>query len=595
MTGLDLAAIGNCTVASVISPTGRHVWFCFPRLDADPLFNALLGGTAPEAGYLDTRLRDQTAAAQRYVHNTAVLETTLTDAGGGRARVVDFCPRFRRYGRMFRPPMLIRRIEPVAGRPRIAVALRPTFDYGASAPGMSFGSNHMRFVGPDRVLRVTTDMPLSYLRHETDFTLDRPITLFIGPDEPVPEAPDVLGRQFLDETIAYWCDWVRDLNVPFDWQEAVIRAAITLKLCSYDDTGAIVAALTTSIPECLGSGRTWDYRYCWLRDAYFTIAALNRLSATRTMEGFLRFILDVVYNEGDAELPPLYPIAPGVDIEERIATALPGFMGDGPVRVGNAARAQRQNDAYGSIVLSAAQIFWDERLPQRGYLDLYQRLRSIGETASRLALTEDAGLWEFRGRMRVHTFSAAMCWAALKQLGLIAQRVGVTDDATMWLARAEALRDEILRRAVTPDGWISATLEGAVLDASTLLLPGLGLIGATDPRFIATLDITSERLVRNGFVMRYIDEDDFGKPRSAFLVCTFWYIDALASVGRREEALGLFENVLKHRNHLGMLSEDVAPDTGALWGNFPQTYSQVGLIFAAMRLSRSWEEGLWRG
>jgi GH15 family glucan-1,4-alpha-glucosidase len=594
MTGLDLAVIGNCTVASVISPAGRHMWFCFPRLDADPVFNALLGGTAPETGYLDARLVDQATAEQRYLPNTAVLETVLTDASDGRARVTDFCPRFRRYGRMFRPPTLVRRIEPLAGRPRITVALRPNFEYGASAPGHSTGSNHMRFVGPDRVLRVTTDMPLSYLRYEADFTLDRPINLFIGADEPVPETLELLARQFLDETVGYWCDWVRDLNVPFDWQEPVIRAAITLKLCSYDDTGAIVAALTTSIPESPGSGRTWDYRYCWLRDAFFTVGALNRLSDTRTMEAFLRFILDVVNREGDAELAPLYPIAPGVDLDERIATALPGFGGDGPVRIGNAAHAQRQNDAYGSIILAAAQMFWDERLPQRGDREFYERLCPIGETAARLALTEDAGLWEFRGQTRVHTFSAAMCWAAIKQLGLIARRVGAADDATMWLGRAAKLRDEILCRTVTPKGWISAALDGAVIDAATLLLPGLGLLPATDPRFLATIEVVTQRLLRNGFVMRYVDEDDFGKPRSAFLVCTFWYIDALASVGRRDEALALFENVLTHRNHLGLLSEDIAPDTGTLWGNFPQTYSQVGLIFSAMRLSRSWEEGLWR-
>jgi len=593
MKGLDLAVIGNCTVASVISPAGRHVWFCYPRLDADPVFNALLGGTAPETGFLETRLRDQRAAQQRYLPNTAVLETVLTDREGGQARVLDFCPRFRRYGRVFRPPMLVRRIEPVAGRPRITVVARPSFDYGASPPGRSFGSNHMRFVGPTQVLRVTTDMSLSYLTHEVEFALDRPINLFIGADEPVPETLELLARQFLDETLFYWREWVRGLNVPFDWQEAVIRAAITLKLCSYDDTGAIVAALTTSIPESPGSGRTWDYRYCWLRDAYFTVLALNRLSATGTMEAFLRFILDVVERDGDAELAPLYPIAPGLDLEERAAPALAGFLGDGPVRIGNAARTQRQNDAYGSIVLAAAQMFWDERLPLRGDLELYRRLRPIGETAARLALTADAGPWEFRGQTRIHTFSAAMCWAAMKQLGLIARRVGASDDATMWLARAEVLRDEILRRSVTPEGWISATLDGEVIDASSLLLAGLGLVGAMDPRFLATIEVTSKRLLRNGFVMRYDEADDFGRPGSAFLVCTFWYIEALASVGRREEALALFENVLTHRNHLGLLPEDIAPDTGTLWGNFPQTYSQVGLISAAMRLTRSWEEGMW--
>jgi len=595
MAGLDLAVIGNGTVASLISPEGRHVWFCFPRLDADPLFCALLGGLTPETGYLDARLAGQTTAEQRYLPNTAVLETVLSDGGHGKARVLDFCPRFHRYGRMFRPPMLVRLIEPLAGRPRITVALRPRFDYGASAPGLSVGSNHLRFVGPGQVLRVTTDMPISYLMHETDFVLDRPIQLFIGADESLSDAPNELARQFLAQTCDYWADWVRDLNVPFDWQDAVIRAAITLKLCSYDDTGAIVAALTTSVPEAPGSGRTWDYRYCWLRDAYFTVGALNRLNATRTMEGFLRYILNVVHRQGAEELAPLYPIAPGVDLGERTAAALPGFLGDGPVRIGNAAQGQRQNDAYGSIVLAVAQMFWDERLPQQGDLDLYLQLRPIGETAARLALTPDAGIWEFRGTAHRHTFSATMCWAAMNRLGMIARRVGVLDDATAWHDRAETLREEILRRAVTPTGWISATLDGATIDASMLLLPGLGLLAATDPRFLATLDVITKHLLRNGFIMRYAEADDFGQPHTAFLVCTFWYVDALVSVGRREEALALFENVLAHRNHLGLLSEDIAPGDGTLWGNFPQTYSQVGLILAAMRLSRTWEEGLWQG
>ena len=594
MTGLDLAVIGNCTVASVISASGRHMWYCFPRLDGDPVFCALVGGAAPETGYFDTVVQDQVRAEQRYIHNTAVLETILFDSKGGKARIVDVCPRFQRYGRMFRPPMLVRRIEPLAGRPRITVTLRPRFEYGAVAPTISVGSNHLRYVGSDRVLRVTTDMPLSYLAHESAFALDRPLTLFIGPDEPVTEAPGTLGLQFIDQTIAYWRDWVRELNLPFDWQAAVLRAAITLKLCSYDDTGAIVAALTSSIPEAPGSGRTWDYRYCWLRDAYFTVAALNRLSATRTMEGFLRFILDVVQENAGNELAPLYPIAPGIDINERVADALPGFQGDGPVRIGNDAHGQRQNDAYGSIVLSASQMFWDERLPRAGDPALYQWLRPLGETASRLALVPDAGPWEYRGRTRVHGFSAAMCWAAVHKLGLIARRVGAEQDAAHWFARAEELRDVILRRMLVPGGgWLSGVLDDAVADASVLLLPGLGLLRATDERFLATLDIVQKQLLRDGFVMRYVEADDFGEPQTAFLVCTFWYIEALATVGRRGEALALFENVLARRNPLGLLSEDIAPADGSLWGNFPQTYSQVGLIHAAMRLSRSWEEGLW--
>jgi GH15 family glucan-1,4-alpha-glucosidase len=322
MNDLDLAVAGNCTVATLITRSGRHVWFCFPRLDADPIFCALLGGDASDRGFMDAELRGQVSTEQSYLQNTAIVETTLRDTDGGAARILDFCPRFARYGRMFRPPMVVRRIEPLAGSPRITVRLRPVSGYGATIPERSIGSNHMRFIATDSTLRLTTDMPLSYVAHEADFTLDRPVTLFLGADESVPDEPDALGQSFLHQTIVYWREWVRDLNIPFDWQLAVIRAAITLKLCSFDDTGGIVAALTTSIPEAPGSGRNWDYRFCWPRDAYFTVDALNRLSATRTMESFMRYLIDTMQREPRAEIAPLYPISPGANLSERIAVWL---------------------------------------------------------------------------------------------------------------------------------------------------------------------------------------------------------------------------------------------------------------------------------
>jgi GH15 family glucan-1,4-alpha-glucosidase len=377
----------------------------------------------------------------------------------------------------------------------------------------------------------------------------------------------------------------------------VIRAAITLKMCSYEDTGAVLAALTTSVPEAPNTPRTWDYRFTWLRDAFFTVTALNRLSATRTMESYVRFIVDVVEagssRDEVAAIAPLFPIAPGTDTAERLVDTLPGYRGFGPVRIGNAAVTQRQNDTYGSMVLTAAQMFWDERLPRQGDLELYRQLCVVGNEAQRTALTPDAGLWEYREREEVHTFSAAMCWAAQHRLGMIAKRVGVDSESREWLARAGVLRQEVLQRGTTQEGWISGVLDRDMLDASCLVLPEIGLLGSDDPRFHATLDVAAKRLMKNGFMMRYSEADDFGKPSNAFLLCTFWYIDALASVGRRSEALELFNNLLARRNHVGLLSEDIDPKTGELWGNFPQTYSQVGLILSAMRLSRSWEEGLW--
>ncbi|TMJ31461.1 MAG: glycoside hydrolase family 15 protein, partial [Alphaproteobacteria bacterium] len=345
MSTLELGVVGNCAIASLIDRRGRHVWHGFGRLDGDPVFNALLGGSEPAGGFMEAAVAGGQESRQRYLPNTAILETVV-DGASGTLRIVDFAPRFRRFGRMFRPPLLVRRLEPVAGRPRVTLRLRPTFNYGSLKPAITSGSNHARFVGD------AADGSITHILHETEFALDRPITLFVGADESIPENPDSLGRSFLAETESYWHGWVRDLNIPFDWQAAVIRAAITLKLCSFEDTGAILAALTTSVPEAAGTPRTWDYRFSWLRDSFFTVTALNRLSATRTMEGFVRFIVDIVEagsSRGAADrIAPLFPIAPGTDTTEKLIGSLPGYRGYGPVRTGNAAVVQRQNDTYGS-------------------------------------------------------------------------------------------------------------------------------------------------------------------------------------------------------------------------------------------------------
>lgn len=594
MTQLDFGVIGNCSLASLVDTRGRHVWFCFPRLDGDPLFNALINGDDPERGFTDIQIEDLKDSSQKYIRNTAVLETKLTGKTGS-VKITDWAPRFKVRGEVFRPPMIIRRIEPLEGRCRIKIRVRPTFDYGSSIPSVTFGSNHVRYVGGASAIRVTSDMPIAYLREETTFLLDRPINIIIGSDERLPERTDRVAREYLEETIGYWNDWVRDLAVPFEWQEAVIRAAITLKLCSFEETGAILASLTTSLPEAPNSGRNWDYRFCWPRDAFFTVMSLNRLGATTTMENFITYLLDCVVSEGATSLAPLYPIVPGTPVTEYEATSLAGFRGMGPVRIGNGAAGQRQNDIYGSVVLAASQMFWDQRLPRPGDADLYRHLKHLGKLAETEALEPDAGIWEYRGRTRAHTFSAMMCWAALHRLGQIAHKVGEADDGHRWLEVAAILRERILKDAWNAEGeYFSGSFGGGELDAALLLMPEIGIVPPMDPRFLKTLAAIEGHLLRDGLMLRYAEADDFGMPETAFLVCTFWYIEALVSVGRREEALPLFERVLALRNHVGILSEDVEAASGELWGNFPQTYSMVGIIHCARTLSRSWEEGLWR-
>ncbi len=585
---LDLALIGNCRVAALVDRAARIVWWCFPRFDGDPVFSRLLAGDE-EKGFSDVVMAKMAKCESRYVRNTAIVETLMTDEDGATLRITDFAPRFERFERTFRPPQIVRRIEPVSGSPRITIRVRPTCNYGQSVEGTVVGSNHIRYLGGREVVRLTADAPLSYIVNEVMFPLTRSLSLFFGQDDPLRSAMDTTGREFLDRTREYWLNWTRNLAVPLEWQTAVIRAAITLKLCSFEETGAIVAAHTTSIPEAPSTGRNWDYRYCWLRDAYFVIDALNRLGATDTMEHYLNYIATIA-----ADLDPLRPvhcIVPFEPLEEEIAKNLRGFQGFGPVRIGNQAVHQVQNDVYGSVILSVTQMFVDERLPRMGDEGLFRRLEALGEKAYALAFEADAGPWEFRSRAEPHTYSATMCWVACDRLGQIARRLGLGDRTKYWHDRAHILRERILSGAWDPERQaLTGAMGRSYLDASVLLVSELGLLSPRDERFRSTCDAIGRELIKNGRVMRYAAPDDFGAPETAFLACEFWYMDALCHIGRKAEAREMFEAILAARNHFGLLSEDIHPDTGALWGNLPQTYSMAGIINTAARLSLGWED-----
>ncbi|MGE5825103.1 MAG: glycoside hydrolase family 15 protein, partial [Bacteroidota bacterium] len=421
--------------------------------------------------------------------------------------------------------------------------------------------------------------------------IDDCYTFVLGPDETLQSSPAEAGRLMLEETQRYWRRWVRNLAVPFDWQEAVIRAAITLKLNTFDDTGAVIAAMTTSVPEAPGTQRNWDYRYCWLRDAYFTVNALNRLNATRTMERYLGYIINIAAGAEGARLQPVYRVNGTAQLDELVVPALPGYRGLGPARVGNQAYRQVQNDAYGSAVLAATHAFFDSRLIRPGNEALFAQLERLGARAIEVWAEPDAGLWELRGTPRVHTFSSVMCWAACDRLAKIAARLGLAARAVYWREHADRIHHGICERAWNPKrkSFVGA-FGGEALDASLLLLVELGFLRADDPRFAATLTAIERELRRGEFVFRYSEPDDFGAPQNAFIVCSFWFVDALAALGRREEARALFESLLACRNRHGLLAEHIDPATREQWGNFPQTYSMVGLINSATRLSVPWDE-----
>jgi pentatricopeptide repeat protein len=422
------------------------------------------------------------------------------------------------------------------------------------------------------------------------FLLTRDINFLLGPDETLEGGIGDTARHFEQETLAYWRNWTQRLALPLEWQDAVIRAAITLKLSVFEDTGAIIAAMTTSIPEAPGSQRNWDYRYCWLRDAFFVVRALNSLAEVGTMEDYLGWLTNAVVDANGGHVQPLFGIGLERELPERICDTLPGYRGMGPVRVGNQAQEHFQHDVYGNIVLAAAQAFHDRRLLHPAGAADFERLEAVGEKAISIFDQPDAGMWELRTRARVHTSSALMCWAACDRLAKIATTLQRPERAGYWSEQAHAMRERILRDAWCEERQAFAeSFGGRDLDASVLLMAEVGFIDPLDPRFVSTLNALEKHLCDGPYMRRYEAPDDFGAPETAFNICTFWRIDALARIGRVDEARAIFETMLQARNSLGMLSEDTHATTGEMWGNYPQTYSMVGIINAAVRLSADWD------
>ncbi len=592
---LDLALIGNCTVSALIDRRGSIVWCCMPRFDSTPVFDALLHSAdgLPLEGAMSVELDGLARVEQGYDPGTAIVRTQLWDEHGQGIEIVDFAPRFVHRDRVFRPAQIVRRVRPLAGHPRVRFNVRPRGDWGNAPPTLTRGSHHVRYVMPAHTLRLNTSVPLTYLLDGTWFSLHRPVSLMLGPDETLAEGIDETARDFEEQTALHWRHWSHRLAVPLEWQDAVIRAAITLKLCQFEETGAIVAAMTTSIPEAPHSGRNWDYRFCWLRDAFFVVRALNSLAEVGTMEGYLNWLYNVLRAADNGHVQPLYGIGLEPSLPESVIAQAAGYRGMGPVRVGNQAQEHVQNDVYGSIVLGAAQAFHDHRLFHRGDAADFSALEAMGEQAWRLHDRPDAGIWELRTRARVHTSSVLMCWAACDRLARIATTLALSERAALWLERAGVIRDLILQRAWSEERQAFVeSLDGRDLDASVLLMGEVGFLPPNDPRFISTVRVLDRTLCDGPFMRRYEAADDFGRPETAFNICSFWRIDALARVGRRDEAREAFESLLARRNSVGLLSEDLDLRTGELWGNFPQTYSMVGIINGAVRLSAPWDSAV---
>jgi GH15 family glucan-1,4-alpha-glucosidase len=582
-----LGIIGNCSYSALLRD-GSVEWLCWPRLDSSFVFGPILdrerGGAFVVEGI------DATEVEQGYIENTNVLRTVFRGPGG-EFELIDFAPRFQLYQRFFKPSMLIRILRPLSGEPRARVRCRPTYEYGLADTGSWRASNHIAYTGFPVPVRLTTNVPLTYVEDERPFLLEGERHLVLTWGEPLEAGLEETAERFLERTLDYWRRWVKGTRIPRDYQGEVVRSALALKLHQYEDTGALLAATTTSLPEHPGSGRTWDYRFCWLRDAYFTLNALERLGHSEEMELFLEYLRNIA-EEREGVLQPAYRINGSAEAPERELEHLSGFNGDGPVRIGNQAFEHVQNDVYGEMVLAVSRLFLDTRfvgeIPPLTAVEIVQTL--LDQIEARLE-EPDAGLWEFRERSRLHSFSVLMHWAGSRRAIEVAEALGAGDLAERARSIEQRAAELLATRCWNDEvGALTQVAGEPQLDAALLLAVHLGYLTPEDPRATSHVDaIRSALSVDGGLLRRYTSPDDFGTPRAAFTVCTFWLVEALAILGRTDEARELFERLLSLHNGLGLYSEDILPDSLEQSGNFPQTYSHVGLINAAFRLSRRWD------
>jgi GH15 family glucan-1,4-alpha-glucosidase len=582
----DLGLVGNCQISALVERTGSIVWCCLPRFDSEPVFSSLLDETA--GGCFFVGPADGTTGEQRYRDNTNVLETTFRTADGA-FRLIDFAPRFEQHARIFRPAQLLRIIEPIDGTPRVSVRCNPRIGWSKAVPGRFTGSHHVDFDGFESPLRLTTDVPLSYLEGRP-FALTERRHLAMTWGEPIREPLPALAERFLSETVRYWTRWVKHCNIPPLFQSEVIRSALVLKLHCFEDTGGIVAAMTTSIPEAAGSGRTWDYRYCWLRDAYYVLGALRLLGHFEERENFVQYLLNVAGGAPDLRLAPLYRVDGTSDLDERTLEEWPGYCGHGPVRVGNGAAKHAQHDVFGEMVLALAPIFLDDRFSAERSPAVLKLLEQLTRKAISVAGTPDAGIWEYRTEWTAQTFSSLMCWAAADRMTRIASR-HAPSLVEEFSKAASAIRDQTALQAWSPElSAYTGAHGGAALDASLLQMAPLRFLPASDPRLVSTVEAIRSHLSRDGWLFRYQIDDGFGKPIVAFVICTFWLVEALSIIGRTDEAKVVMNRVLSITSPLGLLSEDYETAGLRMWGNFPQAYSHVGMIHAAFAASPRWSD-----
>ena len=580
---LNFGVIGNCKSAALVKENGSIDWFCLPEFDSPSVFAKILDNNKGGGFWINTKNSFKTK--QKYLGESCILITKFKNKDEA-FEIIDFMPRFQtEKGQYYAPPELIRFIKPIKGAPKIQIQYDPRLEYAQGETFHKVKNNsiisEVNMPSHDSLFLYTNCNKRSIISNNYIILED---SLFFNISYNEKLKLPTLSKCLLDfeRTKVYWFNWCSKTPAFHKYNDLIQRSAMTLKLMSYDKTGAILAAITTSLPETIGEVRNWDYRFCWIRDASMVIRVISKLGHKRIVKNFINYIVELIPNK-DQKLQIMYGINGETVLTEKILNHFSGYENSKPVRIGNAAYSQKQNDIYGILMDAIHAEIKEFPSDFERSEEIWSIVKGIVWVVKKNWRKADKGIWEFRSEDKHFTFSKVLCWVAIDRAIKIAKLVGKDSMALKWTPLKKAIKSDIETNAWNEEvEAYTQSYNSKYLDASVLLIEQFGFISANEDRFKKTVKAIEKELAFNGLLYRYKNQDDFGLPSSSFTVCTFWFINSLIKIGEIEKAKRYFEDLLKYSNHLNLFSEDIDFDSKRLLGNFPQAYSHLALIDTAI-------------
>ena len=583
---LNFGIIGNCKSSALINDDSSIDWSCLPEFDSPSIFCKILDEKIGGSFKIDCD--SSYSIRQKYMEKTCILITTFQNPEN-EFQVIDFMPRYQKEnGIYYSPPQIVRVLKLVKGKPKFRVSYNPKLSFSLGKTNNYVKENFIVSVlNEDRyeTLYLYTDLNKNIVLNSSEITLNEDHFMTISYNEKI-NIPGIESTLLeLEKTKVYWTNWCYKTPVFENYNDEILRSAMTLKLLTYEKTGAVLAAATTSIPETIGEVRNWDYRFCWIRDASMVIKVIAKLGHIRIVKKFIEYIIDLIPTK-EQKLQIMYGIKGEKLLTEKTLDHLAGYKNSKPVRVGNAAFSQKQNDIYG-ILMDAIHYkiekFTDENDKHE---ELWSIVKSIVWVVNNNWKLPDKGIWEFRNEDQHFTFSKLLCWVAIDRAIKISEIIQDGKSAKKWTPLRDEIKNNIMKNAWNEKKKaFTQSYDSEHLDASILLMEPYGFIEAKNKKYISTVKAIGKELSHEGLLFRYKNVDDFGTPSSSFTVCTFWYIDSLYKIGEEKKSKKLFEKLLSYSNHLGLFSEDIDFKSKRLLGNFPQAYSHLALIDTALNFN----------